>query len=94
MSTRAAWGALQEQLEELWQEAEVLRARNDALSADNATLLAERSPSAAKSPRPLGRPLQRDSAAAENGEGGSHTLMLEDARRQIEDLQVFCLPLL
>jgi hypothetical protein len=85
----ACWlGSLQEQLEELWQEVEALRTRNDALSADNATLLAERSPSAAKSPRPLARALQPDAAPAENGDGGSHSRTLEDARRQVADLQV------
>ena len=77
---------VQEQLEEVWQEMEHLRARNDALAADNATLRAERSASDASPAKP-----PRPGTAAENGDTAHHgdiAAALEAAQRQVLDLQV------
>ena len=76
---------VQEQLEELWQEVEALRVRNDALAADNATLQAERGGPDALPAKPPG-------FASENGDAADHgdlAAALAVAQRQILDLQVW-----
>lgn len=80
----------QEQLEELWQELEQLRAKNDALKADNATLLAERKDEAGASVAHSNGDLKPRGAAADAAVPAA-AAELEAAHLRITELEVWIL---
>lgn len=77
----------QEQLEELWQELEQLRAKNDALKADNATLLAEREFDGGAAVAHSNGDLKPRGAAADVSVPAAAG-ELEAARRRVAELEV------
>ncbi|CAL8464717.1 g4252 [Coccomyxa elongata] len=82
----AAKAQLEEQLEELWQELEQLRAKNDALKADNATLLAEREADGDAAVTHSNGDLKPRGAAADVSAPAA-AVELEAARRRVAELE-------
>jgi hypothetical protein len=79
---------LQEQLEELWQELEQLRVKNDALKADNATLLAERADDGAAAAHSNGDLKPRAAGDGADAPAAAAAAELEAARQRIAELEV------
>lgn len=79
---------LQEQLEELWQELEQLRVKNDALKADNATLLAERADDGAAAAHSNGDLKPRAAGDGADAPAAEAAAELEAARQRIAELEV------
>ncbi len=79
---------MQEQLEELWQEAEQLRVKNDALKADNATLLAERAADGAAAAHSNGDLKPRAAQDGADAPAAAAAAELEAARQHIAELEV------
>lgn len=84
----AAKAHLEEQLEELWQEVEQLRVKNNALKADNATLLADRAAGGAAAAHSNGD--VKSHAPGDGADAGAVATAadLEAARQRIAELEV------